>query len=229
MTESTVFISEFLCSMDSFSKRQGICVVVHIELILSSDSVVNSTNTRVLLIEPWSLDVSLLLWVIMFWINFSNKVWDFLNALLVITSHLTTSKGRGSSIKVCNSFLWPLRTVLAEVIPVFSAPVSSIMIIAMANDNGSESSFSALDWSVYKGKFCDVVLIDHAKHGFDFLLVYTWTLDFLLVRGYQFSIAIIWDQAERLLFWLSVDWTKGCWNSTWWQTIQVGLFRPFLI
>ena len=228
VTEGTTLVSEFLCSMNSFSHRQWSRIVVHLELILSSDSVVNSTNAWVLVIQPWSLHISLLLWVVILWVDFADKVWDFLNALLVISSHLTTSKNLWGLIKVSNRFLWSLWTICSKVIPVFSAPVPCIMVVWMANDNGSESCLCTCDGSVNERKLCNVVLVDHTKNGFHFLLVYLWGLDFLHVCGCKFSIAIIWNQSKCLLFWLSVDWTKRCWNSTWWETVQVSFFGTFL-
>ena len=229
VTERSYLISKFLRSVDSFSERQRGGIVIHLELVLSSNSVVNSTNTRVLLIQPWPLHISLLLWVVVLRVDFSNKVWDLLNALLIISSHLAASKSWIGVIKVSDRFLWSSWTFRTKVIPVLSAPVSGVMIVWVMNDNGSESSCSSLDGSIDEWKFCNVVLIDHAEYGLDFLLVYFWWTHFVLVRGHKFSITIIWNQLECFLLWLSVDGTKRCRNTTWWQTVQVSFFRTFLI
>ena len=67
-------VVELKCSVDAFSERKRVRVIVELNLFNSGLAFVDSTNTWVLLVEPSSLHISLLLWIVILGVDFANKI-----------------------------------------------------------------------------------------------------------------------------------------------------------
>lgn len=81
--EGTNRVIEFLRGVDALAHWKRISIVKHLHLRLAGDSIVDSLDARVLLIEPAALDVSLFLRIILLGVNFADKVGDFVDTLLL--------------------------------------------------------------------------------------------------------------------------------------------------
>ena len=124
--------------MDTLTERQGESVVVHVQLILSGDSIVDSLDSGVLLVQPRSLHVGLLLGVVVLSVDLANKVGDCLDADLIVWSNLASSKCFVLLVEVINSLFCWSGCDLPKVVSGFSLEVSGSFLISMFNDNGSE-------------------------------------------------------------------------------------------
>ena len=174
--------------MDAFAERKGVCVVVELQLILASLSIIDSADTRVLLVEPRALNVRLLLGIVGLGVNLTNKVGNLVDSLLLEWACVTTSKSLLSLVKVSSCSCGSLRHFLSEVVVVFSAEVASLVVGAMVGDNSAEAGMRGLDGPVDEGELSDVVLVDHAQHWLLLADVRLRFLNFLLVRRLQLPL-----------------------------------------
>ena len=102
------------------------------------------------------------------------------------------------------------------------------MIVTMAFNHTTETVFGALNWSVNKGKLCDVVFVDHTQHGLRRLMMHLRFTSQLLVGRLEFSESIVRNEPESFLLWSAVDHTKRLRNTTRVQATQINFFLTFL-
>lgn len=91
VSKSTNFVRKLLGCVDTFSETKGASVVVEKHLVFASKALVYGRDSRVLLVEPSALDISLFLRIKRFGVNFTNQVGDFLVSLHFFRSWMTTS------------------------------------------------------------------------------------------------------------------------------------------
>jgi len=102
------------------------------------------------------------------------------------------------------------------------------MIVTMSFNHTTETVFGALNWSVNKGKLCDVVFVDHTQHGLWRLMMHLRFTSQLLVGRLEFSESIVRNEPESFLLWSAVDHTKRFRNTTRVQATQINFFLTFL-
>ena len=186
--ESSNLVTELLGGVDAFTHGQGVGVVVELHLTLASQSIVYGTNTWVLLVQPRTLHISLLLGIVGLRVDLANQVRDFTDALCLHASQVAASLVAHGLLKAFDCLSGALNGPLTEVIPVLSAEVASVHTCGVSGDNGAETLGGGLDGSVDKGELCDVVLIYHAKNGLFLAHVDLRVLNFLLVRRFEFPL-----------------------------------------
>jgi hypothetical protein len=187
-TESSNFVTELLGGVDAFTHGQGVGVVVELQLILASHSIVNGTNTRVLLVQPRTLHISLLLGIVGLRVDLANQVRDLVDTLALHGSQVVAGLVAHGCLEASDCLSGALSGPLTKVVPVFSAEVTSVHASGVSGDDGAETLGGGLDGSVDKGQFCDVVLIDHAKNGLLLTDVDLRVLNFLLVRCFELPL-----------------------------------------
>jgi len=79
----------------------------------------------------------------------------------------------------------------------------------MPRNDCTEACGRGLYGPIDERKFGDVVLVDHAEHGFLFAHVHLRVLNFLLVRRFELSEAVVGDQVHRLLLGLAMESAEG--------------------
>lgn len=137
-----------------------------------------------------------------------------MDALLFSSAQVTACERLLSLLEVSSGSSGVFYWLFAEVISVLSAVVASVVSLDVLGDDCAETLSSGLNRSVDKGKLSNVVLVDHAQDGLFFAHVHSRVLNFLLVGRFQFSEAIVRDQAECLLLWLAVVGAKRGREST---------------
>ena len=158
-------IIKLLGGVDAFTHTKWIGVIKELHLILSCNTIVDGANTWVLLVEPWALHISLLLRIVFLRVNLADQVGDLVDTLSFSSSGVASSKSPLSLLESSGSLSWGFLNSFTEVVPIFSAEVASFMSGIMSWDNSAKALRRRLDWSVYKRKLSNVVLIDHAEHG----------------------------------------------------------------
>ena len=78
------------CLMDTLTQWQRVRIVHEVNLLDSSFALIDSTDTWVLLVEPRSLHISLLLWIVVLGIDLTNEVRDLLDAHIFKVTDLTS-------------------------------------------------------------------------------------------------------------------------------------------
>lgn len=200
--------------MDALAHTERVSIVKHLHLRLASLAIVDSTNARVLLVQPTALHISLLLRVVLLRVNLTDKVGDLLDSLLLARANIAASERSLSLLELSRCFGGSLRATLTEVISVLSAEIACIMGGLVSWDHGSKSLGCRLDWAIDQRELRDVVLVDHAEHGLLFAHVHLGVLDVLLIGRLQLTEAIIADQVRRLLLGLTIDSAQGCRQAT---------------
>ena len=137
------------CFVDTFSKWQWISIVEEVNLFDSCFTLIDCTNTWVLLIKPRSLNISLLLWIVVLWVYFTNKIWNSLNSHLLKWTDLSTCLSWSSCSQLSSSLVGIHNYLLSKIVSVLSSKVSSILLWTMTWDNSPKTSMSSLHWSVH--------------------------------------------------------------------------------
>ena len=152
-------------------------------MFFASKTLVDCSHTWVLLVEPRSLHISLLLWVVVLGVNFTHQVRDLLDAHLLEGSGLTASIFVLHLLEVSHSLTSGHHLLLSIVVSVLSVEVASILIGPVSWDNCSKARIGGLHRSVHEGQLSDVVLVDHPKDWLLLLHVDLGVLHPLLVDG----------------------------------------------
>jgi len=214
--------------VDTLTHWQRVGIVVELNLLLAGLALVNSAHGRILVVHPRPLHIGLLLWVEVLAVDLADEVGDFLDSHLLEWTDLSTSLVSLISVELLHSASCISDWFISKVVSVLSAEVASILVGTLAGNDRTKAGVCRLHGSIDEGKLSDVVLVDHAEDGLLLLMVDLGVLDLLLVRGLQLAEGIVRDETERLLLWLAVDGSKGCWDTRGRQTVQVWLFLTFL-
>ena len=174
--------------MDTFAHGEGIGVIVELHLVLASLALVDSANTRVLLVEPRALDISLLLGIVVLGVDFANEVGDLMDTLVLRGARISTSEDSLSSLEVGSGLSGLFGTSLTEVIPVLSAEVAGIVASFVTWDDSAKALGGSLNWSIDKRELSNVVLVDHSKDGLLLADVDLWISNILLIGGLEFPL-----------------------------------------
>lgn len=146
--EGTNRVIEFLRGVNALAHWKRVSIVIHLHLRLARDSIVDSPDAGVLLIEPAALDVSLLLWIILLRVNFADEIGDFVDTLLLGCAQVSTRQRALGLLKLSSRVSRSLLPSLAKVIPIFSAEVTLIMRSLVPWDDGTEALRCGLHRSV---------------------------------------------------------------------------------
>ena len=187
-TETTDGVIELLRGVDALSHRKRVGVVKELHLGGASLTIVDSADTRILLVEPRALNISLLLRVVGLWVNLTDKVRDLLDSLLLNSTDVVTSHNFLRLLEVLSGISRCFRAPLAEVVPVFSAEVASTMAGLMSGNHSSEALGCSLHGPINEGELRDVVLVDHTKNGLLLTNVHFRVLNFLLIGRFEFPL-----------------------------------------
>ena len=190
-TETTDGIIELLRGVDALTHGKRVGVVKELHLSGASLTIVDGADTRVLLVEPRALNISLLLRIIGLRVDLAYKVRDLLDSLLLNGADVVTSHNFLRLLEVLSGFGWCFRTPLAEVVPVFSAEVASTMAGLMSGNHSTEALGCSLHGSINERELGDVVLVDHSKNGLLLTNVHFRVLNFLLIRRLKFPLYIV--------------------------------------
>ena len=171
----------------------------------SSFALIDSTDTWVLLVEPRSLHISLLLWIVVLGIDLSNEVRDLLDAHIFEVTDLTTCLVGCLQLEFSYGLAGIELFLLSKFVSVLSCKVSGIFFGTMAWNDSAKSRVSSLHGPVNQRQLSNVVLVDHAEDGLLLAHMNGWPLDVLLVRRLQLAEAIVTDQVLGLLLRLAID------------------------
>ena len=181
-------VVELLGGVDALAHGERVGIVEELHLVLSSLSFVDSAHSGILLVQPRSLHISLLLRVLILGVDFTNKVRELLDSLLIGGADVATCKVSTSCLKGSLSLGSALRDDLTEVVSGLSAEVTGIMVSSVSGNDGTEARCSSLHWSVNERQLSNVVLVNHAKNGLLLSNVRLRVLNFLGVRGLELSL-----------------------------------------
>ena len=182
--------------MDTLTQWQRVRIVHEVNLLDSSFALIDSTDTWVLLVEPRSLHISLLLWIVVLGIDLSNEVRDLLDAHIFKVTDLTTCLIGSLHLEFSYGLTSVEHFLLSEVVSVLSCKVSGIFFGTMAWDDSAKSRVSSLHGSVNQGQLSDVVLVDHAEDWLLLLDVDLWVLHFILIGSEQLSLRTFQKQSK---------------------------------
>jgi len=125
------------------------------------------------------LNISLLLGVVLFAVNFSNKVRNNFGALKFKRSN-TCSR---IIHEVVSAFLDFRSRLESKEISVFGLESAKIMGWFMVRNHRSESSSFSANWSVDKREFSDVVFVNHVQKRLLLVLMDHGVSQIVAVRG----------------------------------------------
>ena len=148
MSELSHLVREALSRVDAFSKRQRVGIVVEEGLVLSCDALVDSVDAWVLLVQPGALHVGLLLWVERLRVDLANKVRNFFDALQFLCANVTACQASSLHVVDVCCLLGTVRDLLSVVVCVLGGEVAGGVVAFVAVDYSTETSLSALNWSV---------------------------------------------------------------------------------
>ena len=190
-TEAPNGVIELLRGVDALSHGKRVGVVKELHLGSASFTIVDGTHTRILLVEPRALNISLLLRVIGLGVDLAHKVRDLLDSLFFGGADIVASHHLLRLLEVLSGIGRCFWAPLAEVVPVFSAEVASTVAGLVSGNHSSEALGCSLHRPINEGELRDVVLVDHAKDGLLLANVDFRVLNVLLVRRLQFPLHMI--------------------------------------
>ena len=183
------------CLVDALTQGKRVGIVHEVNLLDSSLAFIDGTDTWVLLVEPRSLHISLLLWIVVLGVDLTNEVGDLLDAHLFEVTDLATCLVSSLHLEFSYGLVGVEHLLLSKVVSVLSCKVSGILFGSMAWDDSAKSSVSCLHWSVNEGQLSDVVLVDHAEDWLLLLNVDLGVLHLILVGGQQLSLQTFQKQS----------------------------------
>ena len=94
---------------------------------------------------------------------------------------------------------------ISKVVAVLGLKVAGLLISPVARDDTTEAGLSALNWTIDKREFCNVVFVDHAQNWLLLCVVVLRVLMLLLVCSLEFSEAIVGHESEGFLLGLAIE------------------------
>ena len=188
-------VVELLGSVDAFAHGQRSGVVEHLHLVLAGLAFVDSAHTRVLLVQPRALHVSLLLRVVSLRVDLADQVGDLLDALLLARPQVPASLSLRGLLECRGGLCWALLRTLSKVVSGLSAEGTCGVAGVVSVNDGAKAGLGSVDGPVNEVELANVVLIDHAQDGLFFARVHSWFLNFLLRRRLQLSL-LTWTRSE---------------------------------
>lgn len=181
-------VLELHLGLVALTQGQRSRIVIHLQLSLACDALVDGAHSRILRVQPRPLHVSLLLRVVVFRVDLTDQVRQLFDALGVAGPHMSPRQLLLLRLKVLYRLLSTFYRFLTIVVSVFCLPVASVVVVLVVGQEGAKATARPLHRPVDEGQLRDVVFVDHAKHGLLFLEVGLRLLNLLLVRRLKLSL-----------------------------------------